>query len=108
MRAPNDPSECFATFVAAEVENDALLASIEAREIRVVRTYPMGTDAARDIACRRLDLDDLGAEVGEHQAAIRARQHVADLDDADAFQRTAHDSALASDATTSDSDMSEV
>ena len=60
----------------------------------------MRADLAGDVALGRLDLDHLGAHVGQQQAAIRAGQHVADLDDPDAGERSAHCSAAASFATT--------
>ena len=42
---------------------------------------------ARAVARQRLDLDHLGAQVGQDHAAGRAHHHVGELDDADAGQR---------------------
>ncbi len=50
-------------------------------------------EIARGVALAgRFDLDDLGAEIREHQPAARSHDHVRELDDADAFerQRTLH------------------
>ena len=85
--ARDDPMEIGAAGGGGEIERDALLAAVEAREIGVVRPDAMRADVARDVAFGRLDLDHLGAEIGEHQAAIRPGQHVADLDDANAGER---------------------
>src|SRR5207245_7969673 len=56
----------------AQVEADALLAAVVNREVYALAPYHrrMG---ARLLAARRLDLDDLGAEIGEGHAAAGAR-----------------------------------
>ena len=48
------------------------------------KPMPEARQLARLVAARRLDLDDLGAEVGEDHAAGRAHHHVGELDDANA------------------------
>src|SRR2546429_220406 len=48
---------------------------------------------ARAIAVDRLDLDHLGAHVGQHHAAGRAHDHVREFDDAQAFERLGKGSA---------------
>src|SRR5690606_4575925 len=55
---------------------------------------------------RRLDLDHVGTQVGKQHPAVRAHQHVPDLDDALAAQRQSHDSILAIVAMTSASGIS--
>ena len=48
---------------------------------------PVLVEVARGVALARgLHLDDLGAEVGQHQPAGRAHHHVGELDDADALE----------------------
>ena len=42
------------------------------------------------IAVRRLHLDDVRAEVGEHAAEERGGHHLRELEDADAGERSAH------------------
>ena len=49
----------------------------------VVRKRPQ---PARVVAVRRLDLDDLGAEVSQQFRAVRARDPLREIDDADAFE----------------------
>jgi hypothetical protein len=63
-----------------QVERDALLVAVEGREEARARAE----QAARVVALDGLDLDDLGAEVGQQQAAGRTHDHVGELDDADA------------------------
>ena len=53
------------------------------------KPMPRPGSVARLVAARRLDLDDLGAEVGQDHSAGRAHHHVGELDDADAGQRQA-------------------
>jgi hypothetical protein len=65
------------------VDRDALLVAVERREKAGARTG----EPARVVAVDRLDLDDFGAEVGEHESARRTHHHVHELDDADARQR---------------------
>ena len=91
---------------AREIDDDAALVTVEACEILVVRTKGAGTDRARDVALARLDLDHVGAKIGQQQAAIGPRQHVADLEDADAGERAAHHSASANEASASVSAIS--
>ncbi len=43
-----------------------------------------------DVARRRLDLDHLGAEVGEHPSAVRAGQHPGEVEDPDSVERSLH------------------
>ena len=38
------------------------------------------------VAGRRLDLDDVGAEIGEHHRAERPGHHLRDVEDAEAFE----------------------
>ena len=67
-----------------EVEHDALLRAVEADEIprplvlRIIR--PERPVRARGVTPGVLDLDDLGAMVGEHHRGIGARQHPAEVE----------------------------
>ncbi len=61
-----------------EVHRDAALASVAAH--RDVRAHPVEV-------VQRVDLDDLGAEVGEHHRAPRSRDREAEIDHAHAGER---------------------
>ena len=76
--------------------HDAALVAVQAGEVAVA-------DLPRDLTARRLDLDDLGAEVGQHHRRVRAGQHDPDLENADARQRArrGHRTCAASSAITS-------
>ena len=90
MRFRNELTEPALPASVRKFEADAALAAVEAGEVAVA-------DLAGDVSARRLDLGDLGAEVGEHHRGVRTGQHVADLEDADALERTvSHRTALAS------------
>ena len=78
--------------VRPEVEHDAALAAVVELEDRVVRQVVAEhlAELARRVALRRLDLDDVGAPVGEHAARRRAGDPHAELHDLDPVQRTRH------------------
>jgi hypothetical protein len=61
----------------------ALLVAVEERKKPNARTE----QRARAVTVDRLDLDDLGAEIGQHHAAGRAHHHVGELDDPQPSQR---------------------
>ena len=85
----DEPPQIRLALVGLEVERDGLLVAVgELPEIGVglARTGP--AHAAGRIATRRLDLDDLGAEIGEVSPGSRAGHHRGELDDADARERT--------------------
>ena len=65
------------------VEREALLVAIEVAEEAAAEAAQL----ARAIAVDRLDLDHLGAEIGQDHAAGRPEDGVGELDDADAFER---------------------
>ena len=64
-----------AAVVGVDVEGDALLVAVEVDEeaglFGVGDVAGEGAEAARVVARRRLDLDDLRAEVGEQLRAVR-------------------------------------
>ena len=64
-----------------QVEHDAFLAAVQVAEVDGRRAVG-GADAPRRVAVGRLDLDDLGAVIGERQRQIRARQEHREVDDA--------------------------
>src|SRR5205807_3371892 len=74
---------------AVEVEDDRLLAPVvlpeEERRLGPRLVAVEGPDAAGDVAGRRLDLDDLGAEPGQEQPGVLGLL-VGDLDDPDSVE----------------------
>ena len=66
-----------------QVDADALLVAVEHRKKACARAE----QPSRALALDRLDLDDLGAHVGQHHRAGRAHHHVRELDDAQALER---------------------
>jgi len=69
-----------------EVEHQALLVAVERRE-QAAHAFAHGADVAVVIARGRLDLDDLGPQVGQQGRGQRARQHAAEVEDAHAIER---------------------
>src|SRR5882757_7130566 len=76
------------------VRRDALLAVVEVSE-PAAAAVDQRRKGAVGIAAGRLDLDDLGAEVGEQARRIGGRRQGADLDDADARQASLHSATAA-------------
>jgi hypothetical protein len=72
----------------AQVDGDGALAAVVQLERRVHLTAVRPRQSAKRIATERLDLDDLGAPVGEDGRARRRGQPEPELDDADAVQGT--------------------
>src|SRR5690606_38835750 len=66
-----------------EIDGDALLVAVVGGEEACAR----GGQLSRMIAVERLDLDDFGAEIGEHQPARGPHDDVHELDDAITLQR---------------------
>src|SRR6185503_13486889 len=75
-----------------QVEHDAALAAVVHLEWRAeaVLDAEHPAEHARGIAVRRLDLDDVGAPVGEYSAGRRTGYPDAEFDDLDALQRSGH------------------
>src|SRR4030095_4847134 len=68
-----------------EVERDAPLVPVDGGERRAHAV--LAAENAQVIAERRpLDLDDVGAEVGEEGGAIRPRDHPREIEDADTLE----------------------
>jgi hypothetical protein len=69
---------------ALEVDREALLIAVECREEAGAKP----AQPARAVAFRRrLDLDDVGAKLGEDEARRRSHDRVAELQDLDASER---------------------
>jgi hypothetical protein len=66
-----------------EIDRDVALAALATHE------RPDET-AAHAVAARGLDLDHVGAEVGQDHRTERARQVLAEVDNANAFEGTGH------------------
>ena len=62
--------------IALEIEDDALLAAVEADEVSCPELFrivaAIGTIGAARVALRALDLDDLGSVIRQHHRAIGA------------------------------------
>src|SRR5262249_31422157 len=70
-----------------EVERDALLSAVDGHEVRRLAADER-RPASRVVALARLlDLDDLGAHVGEHHRAEGTGQHAREIEHADATKR---------------------
>jgi hypothetical protein len=80
-----------ATIVGLQVEHDAALVAVDAHEVRAEAVGrvapPRRPPAPRLVARRRLDLDDVGAEIGEEHRGERPGQDSAGVDDPDALER---------------------
>src|SRR5690606_37943202 len=68
----------------------ALAAVVHLELRREAAAAEEGAEPAERVSCRRLDLDDVGAPIGEDAGGRRSRHPHADLDGADALQRPAH------------------
>src|SRR5262249_10743156 len=76
-----------------QIEAEAALVAVERLvEVAVAGREELRSDRAADVAAvvKILDLDDLGAEVGEVLGAERPRPILLDRDDPDAGKRQAH------------------
>ena len=77
-----------------EVGGDALLAAVEQREVDALLP-PARLVAAHLLALARpLDLEHLGAGLGQQQRGQRPRQQRREIEDADAVERAHHASAI--------------
>ena len=81
-----EPKEIGAALLALQVEHDALLAARHVAEEHR-RALVGRPDVAAGIAlARRLDLDHLGAVIGQRRGEVRPRQEPREVDDLDAFE----------------------
>ena len=75
----------------AQVERQPALAAVVDDPRKVVRARRIARPAhAVGIAAGRLDLDDVGAEVGHDRGGHRASDEAGRVDDADAVEETGH------------------
>ena len=79
--------------VGGEVEHDGALVAVAVGETAAVEPFVvLGQERrgeAGQLALRRLDLDDVGPEVGQHHRRVRPGCGMGHVDDADADQRSA-------------------
>ena len=75
--------------LGAQIEAEALLAAVVDREIDALAAH-QGRGFARLLAAQFLDLDDLGAEVGEDHAAARAGLKPRQFEHPDTVESPAH------------------
>ena len=68
------------------VERDAALAAVQPDEEAGLAVHEAVVGAGEVALARALDLDDIGAEVGQVAGADRRRHRVFERDDADAFE----------------------
>ena len=69
-----------------EVEHDALLAAVDAEEDRAHAGFGARAGAARRVAFGRLDLDHVGAVLGQDLAGVGAEHDGAQVEHTDAFE----------------------
>src|ERR1700726_1961863 len=74
-------TETLLSRIGIQIEGDAGLVAVEACEVA-------GSHPAGDLAPARLDLGDLGAEVGQQHGRVRTGQHGTDLEDPYPRQRS--------------------
>jgi hypothetical protein len=60
--------------LVCEVEHDASLAAVHCEEERPHQGVTLWQEVASDVADRPLDLDHVGAELGEHHRADRSHE----------------------------------
>ena len=79
-----------ASFGPRQVEAERALAAVDGTEIGgVAGIVERRAEQPRLVARRRLDLDHVGAVIGQHLGAERAGQHARQVDDPKTGQRTA-------------------
>src|SRR5262244_2361011 len=86
----DQPIEDFLALGMLGVDGDRTLVAVEHGEIEAVGAFDVAQLATRDIAhAGPLDLDHVGAHIGEQLRAGRARLHVGEIEDAHAVERLA-------------------
>ena len=83
------PHERVASGRRFEVEDDAAFAAVDGDERGAVRADARA-HLPRGIPFRRLDLDDVGAQIGQLHRAERAGHDLAEVEDADAGKGAGH------------------
>ena len=77
-----------AAFRLADVERYGALVAIDADEVAGVILVKRRAPVAHLVALRRLDLDHLGAVIGQDHRAVRSAEHARQVDDLQAGERT--------------------
>src|SRR6516165_3470683 len=86
----DQPVEDFLARGMLGVDRDRALAAVEHGEIEAVGAFDVAQLAARDVAdAGALDLDHVGAHIGEQLRAGRTRLHMREIEDAHAVERLA-------------------
>ena len=86
--APGEASKRLLRLRAREVERDAPLAPVDREEIGGLASHVGRAPRARLVTvARSLDLDHVGAEVGEQHRAVRPREDAREVEHADAVER---------------------
>ena len=80
------PEEIGAALLALEVEHDALLAAAHVAEEHRGALVGRADVAAGIALARRLDLDHLGAVIGQRGGEVRPRQEPGEVDDLQSFE----------------------
>ncbi len=78
--ARQEAQQHLATLLLAQVEGDAALVAVHADEVGGVVVVERRPPVAHLVALRRLDLDHVGAVVGEDLGAVRPAQHAGQVD----------------------------
>src|SRR5947208_2679884 len=88
VRLTDELVEHLAATLAVEVERERFLVAIDRQEVRrlAVGQERRAHAPHRVAAIRILDLDHLGALVGEQHRAVRSREHTREVEDANAFE----------------------
>ena len=90
VAVPDQPIEDFLALGMLGVDGDRALVAVEHGEIEAVGALHVTQLAARDVAdAGPLDLDAVGAHIGEQLRAGRARLHVREVEDPHAVERLA-------------------
>ena len=76
-------------FRGLQVQRQAFFVAVEHREKARARADELARGITLAAVANRLDLDDFGAQIGQHHTAGRAHHHVRELDHAQAFVRQA-------------------
>ncbi len=86
---PKQIGEYLAPGLVLEVQRDRTLAAVEADEVAGSAAGQERAEPARVVAPRRLDLDDLGAQIAQDHVRERPGEHPRHVDDDDPGQRHA-------------------
>jgi hypothetical protein len=86
VRMFDDAGRQFLAAFLLEIDRDVQLAAVLLHEV-AAHAVPARSEKARQIAFRRLEFDDLGAEIREDAGARRAGENAAEIRYADTAER---------------------